>query len=573
MFFAVLISKTILAREANPMKASTDKSPDTQRQTTAHAVSQQQDCSNAEIQIIDNREVTADLRQLQKMTDNSRKTQGLAQLKALMNSSFRSAAMQNLQAMVDNSSHQLAQRQLHSRVKGASVGLQTESGGVPVQRVEEEELLQNKLVNETPAQQTEFKPNNTGLPDNLKSGIENLSGMSMDNVKVHYNSPQPAQLNALAYAQGTDIHVAPGQEQHLPHEAWHVVQQAQGRVKPTMQMKDGVEINDDQELETEADVMGERAVAGVMQARQGSGDSIEPDPTIGSSTTTTQLLTADEATVIINRDYAGWRQWYYETCMPALQTVAAKSGQDFNEYWSTRSEDEFKKAVADLHSVAPDKRLKYEWFPQNRLIEAPEYPKMNRVPGTNILVDERIDGDDVDLQNFITLYNSGNMVWYRGMSISHFSYNVLKVAGVLGSEGTADIPTFTMDNDSPTRWLPGLYDAQLADAVAHSVSADDSGIREIATRKAIPIGVTVQYPIIAPTHIAYLNDGEQVVRGPISGATVYRVILMGPGGYSYKLANGNTSDLPQGAPYKAAQGSPAIIAWEAKIDEWLLAHP
>ena len=81
------------------------------------------------------------------------------------------------------------------------------------------------------------KPNNTGLPDQLKSGIEALSGMAMDHVKVHYNSSQPAQLNAHAYAQGNEIHVAPGQERHLPHEAWHVVQQAQGRVKPTMQMK------------------------------------------------------------------------------------------------------------------------------------------------------------------------------------------------------------------------------------------------------------------------------------------------------------------------------------------------
>jgi len=69
------------------------------------------------------------------------------------------------------------------------------------------------------------KPNNTGLPDNLKSGVEQLSGISLDGVKVHYNSEKPAQLNALAYAQGTDIHVGPGQEQHLPHEAWHVVQQ------------------------------------------------------------------------------------------------------------------------------------------------------------------------------------------------------------------------------------------------------------------------------------------------------------------------------------------------------------
>lgn len=104
------------------------------------------------------------------------------------------------------------------------------------------------------------KPNKTGMPDQLKSGIENLSGMSMDHVKVHYASPKPAQLNAHAYAQGSDIHVAPGQEQHLPHEAWHVVQQAQGRVKPTLQMKAGVPVNDDAGLEREADVMGARAM-------------------------------------------------------------------------------------------------------------------------------------------------------------------------------------------------------------------------------------------------------------------------------------------------------------------------
>lgn len=104
------------------------------------------------------------------------------------------------------------------------------------------------------------KANNTGLPDNLKSGVENLSGYSMDDVKVHYNSSQPAQLNALAYAQGTDIHVAPGQEKHLAHEAWHVVQQKQGRVKPTMQLKESVPVNDDVSLETEADVMGAKAL-------------------------------------------------------------------------------------------------------------------------------------------------------------------------------------------------------------------------------------------------------------------------------------------------------------------------
>ena len=125
--------------------------------------------------------------------------------------------------------------------------LQTYKKTTQFQKHEEEEPLQRKA-------------NNTGLPDNLKSGIENLSGYSMNDVNVHYNSSQPATLQAHAYAQGTDIHVAPGQEKHLPHEAWHVVQQKQGRVKPTKQLKGTVPVNDDAGLEKEADVMGEKAL-------------------------------------------------------------------------------------------------------------------------------------------------------------------------------------------------------------------------------------------------------------------------------------------------------------------------
>ncbi|WP_413173207.1 DUF4157 domain-containing protein [Anabaena azotica] len=103
------------------------------------------------------------------------------------------------------------------------------------------------------------KSNKTGLPDNLKAGIEDLSGIAMDDVRVHYNSSKPSQLQALAYTQGTEIHVAPGQEKHLPHEAWHVVQQKLGRVRPIIQAK-GVGINDDEGLENEANVMGNKAI-------------------------------------------------------------------------------------------------------------------------------------------------------------------------------------------------------------------------------------------------------------------------------------------------------------------------
>ena len=103
------------------------------------------------------------------------------------------------------------------------------------------------------------RPNNTGLPDNLKSGIESLSGFSMEDVRVHYNSSKPATVQALAYTLGTDIHVAPGQEKCLPHEAWHVAQQMAGRVSPTTNIN-GIPVNDNAALEHEADVMGAKTV-------------------------------------------------------------------------------------------------------------------------------------------------------------------------------------------------------------------------------------------------------------------------------------------------------------------------
>lgn len=109
-----------------------------------------------------------------------------------------------------------------------------------------------------PVQTPEPPPNHSTLPGSLKAGIESLAGIDLDDVTVHYNSAQPAQLDALAYTQASDIHVAPGQEKHLPHEAWHVVQQKTGRVRPTRRLR-GLPVNHDAELEHDADRMGQRA--------------------------------------------------------------------------------------------------------------------------------------------------------------------------------------------------------------------------------------------------------------------------------------------------------------------------
>lgn len=195
--------------------------------------------------------------QLQEIANNSTQVKQALQLRAIANSN---SALPIQKKGVEEEELQMKTDALQRK------GVEEEElqmKAAPIQRkgIEEEEAIQGKFA--LPIQK---KANNTGLPDNLKSGIENLSGFAMDDVKVHYNSAKPAQLQAHAYAQGSDIHIASGQEKHLPHEAWHVVQQKQGRVQPTMQMKGNVNINDDAGLENEADVMGEKAIS-VIQGK------------------------------------------------------------------------------------------------------------------------------------------------------------------------------------------------------------------------------------------------------------------------------------------------------------------
>ena len=125
---------------------------------------------------------------------------------------------------------------------------------------EEEELLQPKFQDGEAAAPVfdETAGIGTGMPGSLQAGLETLSSLDLSATRVYSNSSEPAKVNALAYTRGQDIYLAPGQEKHLPHEGWHVVQQLQGRVKPSRQVN-GQTINDDASLEHEADVMGARA--------------------------------------------------------------------------------------------------------------------------------------------------------------------------------------------------------------------------------------------------------------------------------------------------------------------------
>lgn len=167
-----------------------------------------------------------------------------------------SAQLAAVQSRIQNSPLIVAQRRQIGVINGDGPA-QLEGKKEEKKKIAQGKFIENQ--SDTTQLAANSEKNNTGLPDKLKSGVESLSGLSMNDVKVHYNSAKPAQLNALAYAQGNQIHIAPGQSKHLPHEAWHVAQQKQGRVKPTTQAK-GVAINDDRGLEREADVMGAKAM-------------------------------------------------------------------------------------------------------------------------------------------------------------------------------------------------------------------------------------------------------------------------------------------------------------------------
>jgi Domain of unknown function (DUF4157) len=164
------------------------------------------------------------------------------------------------------------------------------------------------------------RPN--GLPDRLKHGIESLSGMELSDVRVHRDSPKPARINALAYAQGSEIHLGPGHERHLPHEAWHIVQQRQGRVRTNLQMK-GVAVNDDPGLEREADLMGERALSTTTYSSPGG--AISPQSPVGSAPI--------QRKVGFEFEDARWNPWYLgylSRLYPAARKAVLHQGMGFN---------------------------------------------------------------------------------------------------------------------------------------------------------------------------------------------------------------------------------------------------
>lgn len=114
------------------------------------------------------------------------------------------------------------------------------------------------------------------MPGALRARMEGSFGADFSSVRIHQGD-QASKLGALAYAQGDDLHFAPGQYQPdthggqalIGHELAHVVQQRDGRVAAPAQAK-GAPVVADHGLEAEADRAGQAAARG-EPARISSG--------------------------------------------------------------------------------------------------------------------------------------------------------------------------------------------------------------------------------------------------------------------------------------------------------------
>jgi hypothetical protein len=154
------------------------------------------------------------------------------------------------------------------------------------QEESEEELLQGKLMRQDEEEELQAKSDNpqtanrdgvesqinsakgggTHLDNSTKGFMESRFGNDFGDVKIHTDSQASnlnKMINAKAFATGNDIFFREGQynpgssdgKHLLAHELTHVVQQNPRRVKPTIQMKGVVPVNDVKEMESKADVV------------------------------------------------------------------------------------------------------------------------------------------------------------------------------------------------------------------------------------------------------------------------------------------------------------------------------
>jgi hypothetical protein len=211
-------------------------------------------------------------------------------------------------------------------------------------------------------------PGTTALmPDRLRGGLEQLSGFDLSGVKVHFNSFEPVRFNALAHTQGEHIHLLPGQEKHLPHEGWHVVQQMQGRVRPTLRAW-GTAINSDRGLEQEADVMGARALHTWGSARS-TADAPRPSQP------------AQNGPVVQRWVNLGTERWKIPAFTEWVMTVWTGTKEEWMEQLDNiDDEDEYEEDLVGFLRVSNDPSIVNRTRPPSNIGNVPYSNTITRAP-------------------------------------------------------------------------------------------------------------------------------------------------------------------------------------------------
>ena len=191
---------------------------------------------------------------------------------------------ESAQMMEEEEAAQAKTEEASAQMMEEEEAAQSKSQSESIQMMEEEEAAQAKTEEESAQMKEEEeagqmkagkssqkgdKGRKTKLPSHVQAKMENGLGADFSGVNIHENSEKVTQLGALAYAKGNDIYLAPGQYQPeskkgqalLGHELQHVVQQREGRVKPTSK-RNGLGVNTDHGLEREADIKGKAAAEG-----------------------------------------------------------------------------------------------------------------------------------------------------------------------------------------------------------------------------------------------------------------------------------------------------------------------
>jgi hypothetical protein len=133
------------------------------------------------------------------------------------------------------------------------------------------QAMQRRLRNaqpEVPSDGSARAADTAAMPGPLRATMERTLGADFSDVRIRNPSARASELNAAAFTQGSEIHVAPGHwaphtskgRELLGHELGHVLQQRAGRVRTTATLA-SAPLNDDPGLEREADAIGARASA------------------------------------------------------------------------------------------------------------------------------------------------------------------------------------------------------------------------------------------------------------------------------------------------------------------------